>query len=50
METIVAKEGVHTQCSSSHTANNGEFSIFRAVLHSNMPCVGGAKVRVLPVM
>ncbi len=32
METMVAKEGVHTQCSSSSTmqdgANNGEFSNF----------------------
>ncbi len=43
METMVAKEGVHTQCSRSsavqHSANNGNFSIFRAVLHCYALCV-----------
>ncbi len=43
METMVAKEGVHTQCSRSsavqHSANNGKFSIVRAVLHCYALCV-----------
>ena len=43
METTVAKEGVHTHCSSSSTeqnsANNGKFSTFRAALHRYALCV-----------
>ncbi len=43
MEITVAKEGVHTQYSRSsavqHCANNGKFSIFRALLHCYALCV-----------
>ena len=43
METTVVSKGVHIQCITvQHCANNGEFSIFRAVLRCNAPRVAGA--------